>query len=77
MILGMESNKIKIDNGSENITTGIWIPLNRALALAQTCSINHKLMGIWDNDLKIFITDFFVFGTTFEDYLQNLFTVLK
>ena len=29
------------------------------------------------NDIKIFMTDFFVFSTTFEDYLQNLSVILK
>ena len=43
----------------------------------------HKKIIGWDisemmnNDMEIFLIDISIVGITFEDYLQNLFTVLK
>ena len=40
-------------------------------------AIRWDIADMRDNDFKIFMTDFFVFDTTFENCLQNLSTALK
>ena len=63
-------------------TDTLLVILNQKISLVGILKVHKKVIG-WDifkminNNIKIFVTDLSVVGTTFEDYLQNLSMMLK